>query len=342
TIVLNKVDLSNAGIRTVADLAGQSFAMDFGGVQLPSRVGKTDTGTQTTSSFASTFDKNGTIRFPNLLTAGAVLPSKTDPRYEISLNPSTGLLKLSFTNIDLIRNIGARFASFNDPVIPISVKIGAPAADAINLAPDADTTTPPATDTVRSGVNFDRTDSIKFLYKRSGSKGRATAGRNDKIPAGGLFLVTKVKGRALRESTLNDRMILNMTGFIRLPGGAPIRPSATDRVQVLLAEKCLGDFPASSLTVRGDIVSFENTDKRAGLRTLIIDNKKGTFTLETFDFNTIELFEQNVLEAGRPFSVPLTLTIANVDTSGIITSTPTFDGQTSITIFRKGNTLVNK
>jgi hypothetical protein len=175
------------------------------------------------------------------------------------------------------------------------------------------------------------------LYRRSGSKGKATAGANDRIPAGGLFLVTKVKGSALRESTLNDKILLKITGFMRLPGGTAITPGSTDTVKMLLGDKCLGDFPSSSLTTQGDLLTFGNTDERAGLKSLVIDNKKGTFTLETFAFNTGDLFDQNVLEAGVPFSVPLTLTISNPTST-----TATFDGQTSVTVFRKGNSIINK
>lgn len=333
SMIVNKSDLATAGVRDAADLNNQTLALDIGGVQIPAR---------TSTAVPIKFNKSGSIIFPGLPTgAGGVLPKKTDPRYEISLNPKTGQLKINLTNVDLIKGLGANFSTFADPIIPIGIKIGKPADDAFAAA---SATPPVATATTTSPVNFDRTDVVKFIYKRKDNIGKGAASKNTKLAPAGMFLVTKVQGKISRSSDTKDNLSLKMSGFLRAPNGAAITPKSGDSVQVLLGMKCLGELPASSLSSKGDVLTFTNADPVAGLRTLVIDNKRGTFTIDTFPFDPLNVFDQDILEAGVPFSVPLTLTIAPPLTGGAAPSSTvaTFDGQSSVTLFRKGDSLKNK
>ena len=50
-----------------------------------------------------------------------------------------------------------------------------------------------------------------------------------------------------------------------------------------------------------------------------------------------ELFGSDILIAGEPHTVPITLTIAGADPHN-----PTFDGQSTVTLFRSGSTIKNK
>ncbi len=332
SIVINKSDLSKASVRSVADLDKVSFAMDIGGVSLPPRTPATGSGGGT--QFPSKFDRSGSIRFPNLI-ANAVPAKGDDMQYEIKLNPRNGVLKIRFSNVDLIKAFGANFASFKDPVIPVNIKIGKPADDAITAAADPTGTT--TTTTAAVGINFDRTDIVKFLYKRKGASGRGNAKANDKVAPGGLFLVTKVQGKFINEGTTKDTVVMRLSGFLRQPGGLPVTPKTGDLVGILLSTLPLGQFPASSLTAKGDVLSFANADRIAGLKTLIIDNKRGTFVVETFPLAPGSLFQQDIIESGEPLTVPLTMTIGAPNAT-----TPTFDGQSSIPFFRKGSSLKNK
>jgi hypothetical protein len=344
SMVLNKAELAAAGIRDVADLEGVAFLMQLGGVLLPNQAIEVDgtTGQPTGNTFPTVFDKNGTIRFPNLI-GGASPERGEDTRYEINFNPKTGLLRGTFHNFDLIEGLGANFASFNNPIIPLNVKIGAAAQEIIDaiLKPETDTTT--GTTTTEPVINYQITDSIQFTYRRSGSKGSGQSKRNQKDAPGGLFLITKAIGKervsrvAGNPPVERDRLSVDLSGFLRLPGGVPLIPKATDMVSVLLGTKCLGEFSATSLATKGSVISFFNDDTNAKLKSLVIDNKKGTFSVTTFPMDPFELFGQDILEAGKPFTIPLTLQIKPQNSTEL-----SFDGQAPVTLFRRGNVIRNK
>ncbi|MFH0938927.1 MAG: hypothetical protein V1899_06570 [Planctomycetota bacterium] len=309
SILLNKADLANNGVRTKKDLTSKTFQMQFGGAVLPPRA-----------DLPNIFDTNGTFCFPNLVKGILHAPGEL-LTYRINFNPATGKLKIKFANMDLIQKLNAQFNTFQNPIIPISIKIG---------------------DNI-----YNKTDIIKFLYERRGSKGKGTAGMNDKKPPGGIFLVTKVRGsEQVKNQYPNqfDNVVLCFNGLLRQPadavsGSTFLIPQATDTVAVLLGNKCLGQFPASDLTRSGNTLSLVNADfVAAPLKTFKVDNDKGAFFIDTFPLNPIDFFAQDVLQSDTPFSMSLTITIF---TPGV-TPKFTFDGQSSMTLFRKGNHILNK
>ncbi|MCY3018116.1 MAG: putative Ig domain-containing protein [Planctomycetota bacterium] len=350
TVILNKTDLGRGNIRTVADLAGVPFAMDFGGVALPPSLSQGGTSGQTTgtSTAASvSFDKNGRIHFPDRL-AGVIPAKGVTTAYEIKLNPRTGVLTATFSGIDMIETLGADFKSFGKPrggvsvagaVIPVNIRIGTPAAS-VTATPAA------ARQTTGSSVAFDRTDVVNFFYVRNGSVGKGNARSNDKKPPGGSFLVTKVQGKEKQVGAKvpgpgsGDQLFLRVTGFMRKVAGEKFKLEdfkTTDEVSILFGKTCLGCIP-SSLKQEGDKIQFVNEDVAAApLFNFVIDNKKGTFFIDTHGIPPGLLFAEDILLAGEPYVMTVTVTIY---TPG--TDTPTFDGQSSVTLFRKGNTIRNK
>jgi hypothetical protein len=342
-LVLNKTELASSGVRTAADLVDVPFILEFGGAILPPLGVQVDqSGTATGNTFPSIFDKNGGIRFPNIR-KNVMSVKGIDTQYEISLDPVTGLLKAKFTNVDLITELGAQFNTFKDPIIPVSVKIGQSAKSVIDNVGKVATEITGTTQNVAvsdTGIDYDKTDVIKFVYTRRGSIGKGTARANDKKPPGGFFLITKAEGvEAVKGATNNrfDQIFVRMKGRLRQPDGAPVQPKSTDTIDMLLGEAPLVQFSASTFTGSGDTLVFTNANPAIPLKSLTIDNVKGTFSIETFAVSPRTVFGQDVLEAGKPFSASLTITIR---TSGA--KDPTFDGQATVTLFRKGNKIINK
>jgi len=346
-LVLDKTELAAGGIRNVSDLAGMDFTMDFGGVTIPPDISLTASSGQssggTTSLVPKKFDKNGKMRFPDML--NGIVPLKgTEVEYEIKLNPRSGVLTVKVRNLDLITGLGAMFKSFGasgdpaGPVIPVAIRLGTAATAAATTTTDGSTTT--TTDTANQ-FSLDKTDIVKFEYKRRGGVGRGTARRNDRLAPGGLFMVTKVQGteRQVRSSPGQlDQLFLKVSGFLRKEGDKAIEPGANDQVAVLFGTVCLGYFPALQLNpVNGKLVYVNTENTTLGLHSIVIDNNKRTFVIETNGLDPRALFGADILVAGVPLIMPVTLTIQATGAA-----TATFDGQSSVTLFRKGNSIRNK
>jgi len=350
TMVLNKTELARNHIRESSDLEGIRFSMEFGGVTIPPAPTVTTTGTTpsptptpgatTGPTFQRTFDKAGSLRFPSLLLGN--LPVKGESRrYEVSLNAKTGVLKIKASGFNMIRALGANFSSFKDPIIPVKVRIGNFAAEDDDTTATPATPTTPATTTtdgtLRSRVRFDKTDVIKFTYRRKGSSGFGSARANDKRPPAGLFLITRASGTEVKTAATVDRIIMRFTGVIRGVGGLPVVFKASDTVAIFLGKVNIGEFPATSLKAEGTKLSFRNDDRSAGLNNFEVDNKKGTLDFDTHPILPGTLFGDDILEGGVPFVLPITVTIASPGET-----IPSFDGQSSVTLFRRGNSLKNK
>jgi hypothetical protein len=326
TMLLNKTDLARNGIRDNADLRDMTFAMDFGGVSLPPAL--TNDGS-TTADAATKFDKNGQIRFPNVMQN--LLPAKGENlQYEIKLNARTGQLKAKFLNIDMIKRLGANFTSFiRRTVIPVNIRISVPAT-----ATGAGTGTSQPGEEASAG--FDKTDVVKFAYVRRGAVGSGSALANTKAAPAGIFLVTKVQGVERQVDVNTDRLFLKMAGLIRQVNNQPLEFGTDDRVAVLFGDVALGVFPASSLRQTNGRLEFVNEDRSAGLHAFIVDQNKGTFFIDTHGLDPRALFGTDIPIAGEPLVMPVTLTI------GADGAIPLFDGQSSVTLFRRGNTIKNK
>lgn len=365
SIIINKTDLYNAGIRQASDLENIYFAMNLGGTQVPPSKfilygpdGTPVEDSQTTDEMSDelyTFDKNGVILFPNLR-RGVLRKQGETTTYEIKLNPKTGLLTVKFKDFELIKGLGANFRTFNiDPVIPVNIQIGASAKDRVRILNKEDeneettnengdpvTPTEEEDDPVAKAnkdIKIDRTDNIRFAFKRSTQNNKGVASENLKRPPGGLFLATKISGDIRKNAVApnKDSLFMKFSGFLSDVDGAPIPITAEDRVQVFASEVTLAEFPASMLDFNGQLITFTNFDPAIGLRRLVIDRAKGTFELETNAMDPRAIFGVDFIEAGEPQTLPLTITIFNPNTAN-----PKFDGQTNVTVFRRGNKLRNK
>ncbi|MEI6231997.1 MAG: putative Ig domain-containing protein [Planctomycetota bacterium] len=334
TLILDKSELNAAGIRTPADLEGLPISMNFAGFSLPPKAQP-----KSRTTIINTFDKNGAINVPvtKLVVGDPVGPGVKDVIYTIKLNPATGVLTARFQNINMGKTIGANFTSFEGfedatnrgPILPINVRIGLGANS--NLEGSSD------------GV-LDKTDIVKFVYKRSGSIGHGTAKFNDNLAPAGIFLINKVLGteaQVVIDTTNNikeDRLFFQLRGLMRQPGSAPVVPVTGDVVSVFINRLNIGTFPASSFAAVGQKLVFSNDDPSKGLKDLIIDNAAGTVFISTHGVAaSTDLFGQDILFADDPQTIPITLQISGPDLRSA-----TFDGQSTVTVFRKGKVLVNK
>lgn len=332
TLVLDKSDLGVAGIRTAADLAGLPFEMNFGGYTLPP-----DARAKSNTTILHTFTAAGRIDVPrHHLVGGDVVGSGvTDVVYSIVLDPKKGILKAHFENLKMIAAIGANFLTFEGqtdpinrgPVIPINIKLG------LN----------PAADVASAKTVLDRTDLIKFAYKRTQNVGSGSARINDNSAPAGIFLISKVTGNEQQvvidqfNHIKADRIFLRMSGIMRQPGAKPVVPLNSDRVDVFVNQLNIGSFPANSFAVKGTALVFSNNDPTKGLQTLTLDNKTGKVTITTNGLDPNDkLFGADVLIAGDPEQIPITLTIGG---NNVV---PTFDGQSTVTLFRAHNSIKNK
>jgi len=368
SLYVNKTDLYKAGIRKTPDLENVFFVMNIGGAQVPPSKfllygpdgtlasGATD-GT-TSSDDLYIFDKRGAVSFPNL-NRGVLRKQGETTSYAIKLNPQTGLLTVKFKDLEFIKQIGANFLSFNtDPILPVNIQLGKPAQGRVkiinkddetptdttdptdpNATPDPVTTESDPVGTKNKTINIDRTDNIRFAFRRSVSKNKGNASENTKRPPGGLFLTTKVAGDIRKEEIFKkkDSLFMQFSGLLSDVDGAPIPITADDKIQVFASEVNLAEFPASMLVTVGSIISFRNSDPAIGLKTLILDRAKGTFFLETNAMDPRKIFGVDFVESGEPLTLPLTITIFNP-----LKAEPKFDGQTNVTVFRRGNKLRNK
>lgn len=367
SLYVNKTDLYNAGIRKTADLENVFFVMNIGGAQVPPSKfllygpdgtlasGATDDSTSSDDLYI--FDKSGSISFPNLR-RGILKKQGETTSYAIKLNPQTGLLTVKFKDLEFIKALGANFLSFNtDPILPVNIQFGKPAQGRVKIInkDDEETTTTDPTDpnatpdpvteesdpvgTKNKDINIDRTDNIRFAFRRSVKKNKGNASENTKRPPGGLFLTTKVAGDIRKEAIFQkkDSLFMQFSGLLSDIDGAPIPITADDKIQVFASEVNLAEFPASMLVTEGSLTIFRNSDPAIGLKTLILDRAKGTFFLETNAMDPRKIFGVDFVESGEPLTLPLTITIFNP-----LKVEPKFDGQTNVTVFRRGNKLRNK
>jgi len=336
TVVLNKTELSAANIRQTSDLKDIPIQIDFGGVSIPpvqkAAATTTTTTTTTTSKFPTKFDQNGSIRFPDVIHSFPPIKGN-DLAFEMTLNPKTGVLKINASGLKLISSLGANFSTFRDPIIPLNIKMGS----SVDLGTTTTGTTPTDTTTTTPSVTYDKTDTVHFTYSRKGNFSRGSALANTKSPPGGLFLISKVSGVEVKTGDTTDRLLLKFSGFMRGPRGAPITFQTGDNVMLHLGLQCLGEFPATSLKASGDTLTFRNDDASAGLQNLIIDNKKGTIYFDTHPILGRAAFGQDIFNGGVPLTVPIILTIGADGTLN-----PSFDGQSSVTVFRRGGHIQNK
>ena len=313
TLLLDKTDLANNLVRTSANLANLTIALNFGGVALPPAA----------ANHPDAFNNTGLISFPGPITSAYTPATGEILNYSISLNPATGILNVSFRNISMIAGLGANMGTFNNPIIPLNIQIVNPAT---------------------STVIYDITDNIQFQYRRTTANGTGLALPALRHAPGGLFMVAKVQGYEEAGAPPNitaDNLVLKLSGYLRQPGGAPVVPLSTDNVYIFLGSTCLGFFPASSFSSNstGKVQSFVNTDQNAApLKRIVIDNSRGVFVVETYPVKAHDIYGVDALTASGHYPIPLTLTIAASPGA----PNPTFDGQSSVVIFRTGNQLRNK
>ena len=328
-MLLNKSQMAQAGIRTASDLAGLAFSFSIGGSgNLPntSKLTTSSTGTSTTSPISTLFDKNGMSHFPDQFNSKPPIPGYKSA-YKVKLNPETGVLNVSFDNVALINAIGAEFSTFSsNPIIPIHFTLSTPAS-----------TTGTTTQTTNTVV-FDTTESIQFLYRRGGANAKGTTRYSPLTATGGAFFISKFHAKEVKKGLSVDNLIVDINGFMRQSGGQPINLDNADQLQLMFGDFCVANFSASTLTNSGGKLILVNPDPSIGLHTLIIDNNKGKITIETNPVVAGDIFSADVLAAGTPFTMTVTLSITQKGAPNSFI----FDGQSSITVFRKGSNVMNK
>src|SRR6202035_4887366 len=86
-------------------------------------------GGTSTATGSQTFDQNGQFSAPPPLTIGSTVPTNksTNPIYTVELDPKSGVLKMTFSQVALIKGLGANFKSFKS-TIPIHLVLGTAAS----------------------------------------------------------------------------------------------------------------------------------------------------------------------------------------------------------------------
>ena len=356
SLIINKDDLAAANIRSKADLAGVPFSMNIGDVTLPAGAGTgTATGVATgTNGVGNTFDSNGRVVAFLPPGRGGPFPRPAGAFYTVTLDPKTGVMKVSFTGISLIEALGGNFRTFRT-IIPVRVFIGAQAvanqsnttntATSTGTGVSTGTTTDTSTNTGTgtnsiAALDYEKVTPVRFKYRRNSLFGSGSVSKHDKNPPGGQFLITKVDGSEVKGPGNFDVVRLSFTGILRLPDGKPLVPNSGDLVSITVGgtvNSCLGAFPASSFAQKGGVLTFTNNDASVPLHTIKIDNNKGTIY---FDMNTTEafrLFAKDTLLAGQPEQLPIFLSFVSPDGS-----TVSLDAISSVVVFRRGLKLQNK
>ena len=334
TLILNKDDLATNRIRTKADLAGVPVVLRFGGVAFPPGAGtNTSTSTDTSTALLNTFDGKGVIVFPLPVIQGGTLPRpKNQPSYRIALNPKTGIMNVRFNGISLINGLRGNFRNFRN-IIPVEVSLGSASGGSTST----DTSTSTSTDT---STFYDKSSLVQFDYRRTSTTGSGRTNKRDISSPGGQFLITKVIGSEVKGSGDFDVIKMKLTGFLRLPFGAPLNPVASDVVSVVVGStknSCIGSFPASSLARNGDVLTFTNNDATVPLHTLEINNKKGTILIDMNSVEAFRIFNEDSLVSGDPHLLPVLLTFSSPDGSQV-----TLDFISSVVVYRSGLKLQNR
>ena len=213
-------------------------------------------------------------------------------KYQIKLNPRTGILTVKFENVSLITGLGANFQASGATLTqrqqsrPGRPRQGSPGRGGPALQTSTTTTTTTTTPvTPTPTVSYDQTDVVKFLYRRHGAVAKGTARRNTRLAPAGLFLVTRCGQRTASGS--QPRPLVPARDRVPAPGGGtsieidPAAPVPDSKVNLLFGSltSALSPPPASNRTAKGGWCS--STRAAAPLFNFIIDNKKGTFYFDT-------------------------------------------------------------
>lgn len=292
-------------LRYFSDIEGQDFALIIGGKTLPPTI--TVDGTEQ----EMVFNARGEIKFPDM-TAG-LIGSRDLPEFMIRFDPRKGLLRMTFKRFSLASALGATREGFRDPVLPVILRIG-------NI--------------------WQRTGTLRFSYRRrnGGRIGIGTLARKGASGPSGHFLVTKVRGRETSDTTETDTLVLRIQGYLRQPGGGAVVPLAGDTVGVFMGLGDAFEIPESSLTIGGRKLKFASFNADDMIKRFELDTARGRFLIETYPLSPTDLgFERTVLTAGDSFSLPVGLWFVNTSTNNT-----TFHGETTVTLYRRGNRLTNK
>ena len=188
TMVLNKTALASEGVREASDLGGVDFSTNFGGVTLPPATSSDVASSASYYDLLSTvvaapFDKNGRIRFPNMF-AGKLPRPGEETKYEIKLNPRSGILTVKCANLDMIAVLGADFRSFGASRSAIALCRPDHSRERQDRhsghderLEDIDSETTTSTGSTPKAVNFDKTDVVKFSIRAGARSPRARRAR---------------------------------------------------------------------------------------------------------------------------------------------------------------------
>jgi hypothetical protein len=293
------LQLDKGLLRSFADIQGKEFSVMIGGKTLPPEVSVSGKAAE------SKFNAKGEIKFPDV-NAG-LLGSRDLPQYRVRFDPRTGVINMSFQRISLASAIGATRDFYRDPVLPIGVKIG----------------------------NMERTDAVKFIYQRSGAIGAGQIQTKTATAPAGYFFISSLRGKEVQLTTESDGLVMRIQGHLRQPGGTTVLPATGDTVGIFLGSAAAFEIPTSALKITANQVRYLSNSPADAVKRFEINTANGTFLLETNPVSARDMgFEQAILTAGDPFQLPIGIWIVNTGTN-----VTTFNGQTSVVIYRRGNSL---
>jgi hypothetical protein len=106
-------------------------------------------------------------------------------------------------------------------------------------------------------------------------------------------------------------------------------------VGIFLGSAAAFEIPTSALKITANQVRYLSNSPADAVKRFEINTANGTFLLETNPVSARDMgFEQAILTAGDPFQLPIGIWIVNTGTN-----VTTFNGQTSVVIYRRGNSL---
>ncbi len=262
-----------------------------------------------------TLTKKGIYRAVNPQTKGET---------EIKIKPKLGRIKVKITNANLIDPLQATEAGYDDPIIPIRVALS-----------NGD-----------GSFSIMAIETARFDYDRTTSIGIGRFDVRDQDTPGGVFFLTKCAGRIVKDKNDRDTLRLAISGYARAPGGASAAPKTSDDVDVRV-----GDFrqvlPGTSFRFRGStavpLAAF-SAPGAAGIRKLVVGGGSRKFSLVTGPILTapppgVTPVPVNFGFSGQlPPGVEVVIPVY-VKVYPSLGGDPSFEGQASISVFRKGDAL---
>ncbi|MCX7806189.1 MAG: Ig domain-containing protein, partial [Planctomycetota bacterium] len=240
----------------------------------------------------------------------------------IKIRPKLGRIKVKVSNTNLIDPLQATEAGYDDPLIPIRVALAGGDGSFSVMA----------------------IETARFDYDRTTSVGIGRFDVRDQETPGGVFFLTRCVGRIDKDRNDRDTLRLAISGYARAPGGASAAPRTSDEVDVRV-----GDFQqvitGPSFRFKGSATAQMATYSAPGspkVRKLVVGGASRKFHLVTGPILTAAPPGVTPVPDNFGFSgqiPPGVEVVVPVYIKVYLGGDPSFEGQASIGVFRKGNAL---